>query len=153
MSDKRIVTPERARIAAERLINSHFKQSNGAITRLPVNQDDDDIVLTDFLEQADAAYRAGYTQEQLDAAVQSERNALLTAVRIVCDGRPGAAMNAVLEDYPELNVIAAAVREARAQAYEHIASVLESSDESNQDANWCRTAAAAARSDGQNATK
>ena len=31
-----------------------------------------------------------------------DRQAEFTAIRIMCEGRPGAALNAVIEDYPEL---------------------------------------------------
>lgn len=53
---KRIVTAERAKLAAQRLINSHFKNSGEhARMSIPVNVDDDDIVINDFIEQAESS--------------------------------------------------------------------------------------------------
>lgn len=52
----RIVTPERARLAAQRLIDSHFNNAGREHARMsiPVNLDDDDIVILDFIEQSEA---------------------------------------------------------------------------------------------------
>lgn len=53
---KRIVTAERAKLAAQRLINSHFKNSGEhARMSIPVNVDDDDIVIHDFIELAESS--------------------------------------------------------------------------------------------------
>jgi hypothetical protein len=49
---KRIVSPERARVAATRLIYSHFHNpGEHARMSIPVNVDDDDIVIHDFITQ------------------------------------------------------------------------------------------------------
>lgn len=49
----RIVTIERAKLAAQRLIDSHFNNPGKEHTRIsiPVNLDDDDIVIMDFISQ------------------------------------------------------------------------------------------------------
>ena len=52
---QRIVTPERARLAAQRLIDSHFRNPGREHARvtIPVNLDDDDVVIMDFISQAE----------------------------------------------------------------------------------------------------
>lgn len=53
---KRVVTHERARLAARRLVNSHFHNPDTARMSIPVNVDDDDIVINDYISQQEAAH-------------------------------------------------------------------------------------------------
>lgn len=50
---KRVVTSERARLSANRLINSAFRNTEREHARfsIPVNLDDDDIVILDYISQ------------------------------------------------------------------------------------------------------
>lgn len=62
----RVVTHERAREAAHRLVNSHFRQEPRARASIPANEDDDDLVITDYITQQIAAARElRATQEAL----------------------------------------------------------------------------------------
>lgn len=45
------ITHERAQLAAQRLINSHFGNRDHAHIHIPVNLDDDDVVIHDYIEQ------------------------------------------------------------------------------------------------------
>lgn len=67
----RIVTPERATLAAERLIDSHFANPDRehARTSIPVKLDDDDIVILDFLSQT-----KDFKQELLNALADLEEH-------------------------------------------------------------------------------
>ena len=51
----RIVTTERARLAAQRLIDSHFNNQGKEHARMsiPVSLDDDDVVIMDFIAQVE----------------------------------------------------------------------------------------------------
>jgi hypothetical protein len=53
MHFNRLVSHDRARLALNRLINSHFNNRPGEHARfsIPANADDDDIVLSDYIEQ------------------------------------------------------------------------------------------------------
>ena len=46
-----LVSHERAREAAIRLIHSHFGQTPHARMTIPLNLDDDDVVIMDYIEQ------------------------------------------------------------------------------------------------------
>lgn len=47
----RIVSHERAMKAAQRLINSHFGNPDRARMSIPAKEDDDDLVITDYILQ------------------------------------------------------------------------------------------------------
>jgi hypothetical protein len=45
------ISHERAKAAAMRFIHSHFGQADHARITIPLNLDDDDVVLMDYIEQ------------------------------------------------------------------------------------------------------
>lgn len=45
------ITHQRASEAAHRLIHSHFGQKDHARITIPLSLDDDDVVITDYIEQ------------------------------------------------------------------------------------------------------
>lgn len=51
----RPVTLAEAKESARRMINSHFRNPDGARVSIPANVCDDDIVLSDFLHQLEVA--------------------------------------------------------------------------------------------------
>jgi hypothetical protein len=52
MMFSRRVTHDEARKAAQRLINSHFDNSGEkAVTRIPTQPDDDDVMICDYIDQ------------------------------------------------------------------------------------------------------
>ena len=69
---KRVVTHERAREAARRLINSHFRNKDTAHMSIPVNVDDDDVVICDYIAQQ-ALVAAASDGELLRAAEWMEK--------------------------------------------------------------------------------
>lgn len=53
MADEGRVTAQRAKLALQRFINSHFLTGEAARFSVPVNPDDDDVVLANFIEQSE----------------------------------------------------------------------------------------------------
>lgn len=63
------VTVEQALASAQRLVNSHFKNEDRAICRIPVHPDDDDIVVTDYIRES--AQRIDFLEKALQQATRS----------------------------------------------------------------------------------
>jgi hypothetical protein len=69
------ITHERARQAAMRFIHSHFGQRDHARITIPLNLDDDDVVLMDYIEQQLLADLRARRTESADV-IQSEHDNL-----------------------------------------------------------------------------
>lgn len=54
----RPITPAEAQAAVQRLINSHFDQDPRALSQIPVNPADDDVVASDYVRQSELEIEA-----------------------------------------------------------------------------------------------
>lgn len=77
------VLPDRAEKAAKRYRNLQFRQAGETPTaRIPADPDDDDLVLSQFIEQHKSCFRSRLTVEVLQAALVVLQQKNLEALRL-----------------------------------------------------------------------